>query len=481
MVSPRYASVGPNTRRGSTSNRVSAFPCCSRAWLRGRGVARHTTLEPDAETRLMSDTALRNTDIDAALNDAKEAYVTRNPRSLARYVEATAVMPGGNTRTVLHYAPFPLAMARAAGCRMWDADGAEYVDFLGEYTAGLYGHSHKVIRAAVDRALDDGISFGASNMTEARFARAVCERFGLQRVRFTNSGTEANLLAVSLGRIFTRRKRVLVFNGGYHGAVFGFAGGGSPINAPFDYVVAPYNDVARTRALIAEHAADLALVILEPMIGSGGCIAASTDFLVMLRAETTRIGALLILDEVMTSRLAPGVTPDLTTFGKYIGGGMSFGAFGGRSEIMDLFDPRRADALPHAGTFNNNVLTMSAGLAGLTEVYTPDAAVALNARGEALRGRLNAVCRAADARVQFTGIGSMLAVHTMRGPVTCPEDAAKADAKLKELFFFDMLAHGIWLARRGMMTVSLPIGDAECDKLIAAVEEFLSVRRSLLV
>jgi glutamate-1-semialdehyde 2,1-aminomutase len=277
---------------------------------------------------------------------------------------------------------------------------------------------------------------------------------------------------------------VLVFNGGYHGAVFGFAGGGSPINVPFDYVLAPYNDIERTRALITD---ELALVILEPMIGSGGCIAASREFLQMLRQETARVGALLILDEVMTSRLAPGglqsvvgVKPDLTTLGKYIGGGMSFGAFGGRAEIMDLFDPRRADALPHAGTFNNNVLTMTAGLTGLSEVYTPEAALALNARGETLRERLNALCRAADAPVQFTGIGSMLAVHTMRGPVGCPEDAARADPKLKELFFFDMLAHGIWLARRGMMTVSLPIGDGECDALVAAVEEFLSARRSLL-
>ncbi len=432
----------------------------------------------------MSETSLRNTSIDAALNEAKEAYVTSAPRSLARYVEATTVMPGGNTRTVLHYAPFPLAMARAAGCRLWDADGREFIDFLGEYTAGLYGHSHPAIRAALDRALDDGISFGASNMTEARFARAVCERFGLQRVRFTNSGTEANLLAISLGRIFTRRKQVLVFDGGYHGAVFGFAGGGSPINAPFEYVVAPYNDIERTRALITE---DLALVILEPMIGSGGCIAASVEFLAMLRQETTRVGALLILDEVMTSRLAPGglqsvvgVKPDLTTFGKYIGGGMSFGAFGGRAEIMDLFDPRRADALPHAGTFNNNVLTMAAGLAGLTNVYTAEAAEALNGRGDTLRERLNTLCQAAAAPMQFTGIGSMLAVHMMRGPVTNPTAAAKANPKLKELFFFDMLAHGIWLARRGMMTLSLPIGDAECDALAAAVEEFLSARRSLL-
>ena len=436
------------------------------------------------EAKSMSDIALRNADIDAALNEVKEAYVASNAQSLARYVEATTVMPGGNTRTVLHYQPFPLAMRRAAGCRLWDLDGREYIDFLGEYTAGIYGHSHPVIRAALDRALDGGINYGASNLVEAQFARAVCDRFGLERVRFTNSGTEANLLAISLARIFTGRKRVLVFDGGYHGAVFGFAGGGSPINAPFDYVVAPYNDIDATRALISD---DLAAVILEPMIGSGGCIAAEPAFLAMLRAETTRHGALLILDEVMTSRLAPGglqsvhgIKPDLTTFGKYIGGGMSFGAFGGRGDIMDLFDPRRPDALPHAGTFNNNVLTMNAGLTGLTEVYTPAAARALNARGDALRERLNALCRAADAPVQFTGIGSMLAVHTMRGPIRSPADASKANAKLKELFFFDMLAQGIWLARRGMMTLCLPIGDAECDALANAVEEFLASRKSLM-
>jgi glutamate-1-semialdehyde 2,1-aminomutase len=146
---------------------------------------------------------------------------------------------------------------------------------------------------------------------------------------------------------------------------------------------------------------------------------------------------------------------------------------------MDLVEPRRPDALPHAGTFNNNVLTMAAGLAGLTDVYTPEAAVALNARGDTLRERLNRLCRAADAPVQFTGIGSMLAVHTVRGPIRSPADAAKADGKLKELFFFDMLAQGIWLARRGMMALSLPTGDAECDRLAEAVDEFLGSRQSL--
>ena len=435
----------------------------------------------------MSDSALRNADIDTALTEAKEAYVARNPKSFARYVEATAVMPGGNTRTVLFYPPFPLAMARAEGCRLWDMDGAEYVDFLGEYTAGLYGHSNPVIRGAIDRALDGGISMGAHNMLEARFARALCERFSLGRVRFTNSGTEANLLALTLARVFTRRPKLMAFEGAYHGAVFTFAGGGSPVNPPFPFVLGKYNDIDATVSLIEQHGPELAAVILEPMIGSGGCIPADPAFLAALREACTRVGALLIFDEVMTSRLAPGglqslrsVKPDLTTFGKYIGGGMSFGAFGGRADIMDLFDPRRPDALPHAGTFNNNVLTMSAGLTGLTQVYTPEAAIALNARGDTLRERLNALCRAANAPLQFTGIGSMIAVHAMRGPVCSPADAAKGDARLKELFFFDMLAHGIWLARRGMFALSLPIGDAECDKLAGAVEELLASRRSLL-
>jgi glutamate-1-semialdehyde 2,1-aminomutase len=435
----------------------------------------------------MSETTLRNAAIEPALAEAREAYIARNPKSLARTVEATGVMPGGNTRTVLHYDPFPLGFTGGKGCRLWDLDGAEYVDFLGEYTAGLYGHSHPVIRRAIDAALDGGINLGGSTVTEARFARAVCQRFGLERVRFTNSGTEANLMAISLARHFTRRPKVMVFDGGYHGGVFTFSGSGSPINAPFDYVKAPYNDTAATLALIEQHGPDLAVVALEPMMGGGGCIAAEPDFLHALRAATTQVGTLLLLDEVMTSRLAPGglqslrgVKPDLTTFGKYIGGGMSFGAFGGRADIIDLFDPRRPDALPHAGTFNNNVLTMHAGLTGLTEVYTPEAADALNARGEALRRRLNALCAAADAPMQFTGIGSMLSVHFVRGPIRSPADAAKGDVRLKELFFFDMLAHGIWLARRGMMALSLPIGDAECDRLADAVAEFLATRASLL-
>jgi glutamate-1-semialdehyde 2,1-aminomutase len=206
-----------------------------------------------------------------------------------------------------------------------------------------------------------------------------------------------------------------------------------------------------------------------------------------LREAATETGAVLIFDEVMTSRLGPGglqgelgIRPDLTTLGKYLGGGMSFGAFGGRAEIMERFDPRRADALQHAGTFNNNVLSMKAGYAGLTQAFTPDAARALNARGEALRARLNGLCRAHKAPLQFSGRGSMMTTHTTADPIRSSADAARGDTGLKELLFFDLLAEGIWLARRGFIALSLAIGDAECDRLATAVEHFLEARTELL-
>ena len=435
----------------------------------------------------MSDVRIENADLDSALAEAKEAYVARNPRSLARFVEATAVMPGGNTRTVLFYAPFPLGFAGGVGARLADLDGHSYIDFLGEFTAGIYGHSHPLIHRAIESALDGGINLGGHTLLEARFARAVTERFGLERVRFTNSGTEANLMALATAVAATGRKKIIVFRGGYHGGVFMFRTGHSPVNVPHDFVLARYNDAPGAAALIAKHASELAAVLVEPMLGGGGCIPAEPAFLRALRAATSDADAVLIFDEVMTSRLGPhglaaelGIRPDLTTLGKYIGGGMSFGAFGGRASLLDLFDPRRPDALPHAGTFNNNVLTMAAGLAGLTEVYTPEAAVALSARGEALRARLNALCRRAGRALQFTGIGSMMAAHFTAIPIHAPEDVADIDLRLKDLFFFDLLAQGIWIAQRGMINLSLTIGDAECDRLTAVVEEFLDTRHALL-
>src|SRR5262245_46710455 len=340
-----------------------------------------------------------NIDIRGALAEAEEFYRANNPKSLAQHQAACEAMPGGNTRSAIHVDPFPLTMVRGEGARLWDLDGHVYVDFLSEFTAGISGHSHPIIRWAIEQALEGGLNFGAHNVTEARFAAAICARFpSIELVRFTNSGTEANLMAVSSAVAITGRPKILVFEGGYHGGVFYFRGHGSPLNAPFEYLLGRYNDIAAVETLILPYRAELAAILVEPMQGTTGCIPAERDFLAALRSLADETGALLIFDEVMTSRLAPGglqevhgILPDLTTLGKYIGGGMSFGAFGGRADLMERFNPHRPDAFQHAGTFNNNVMTMNAGLVGLTEIYTPERARALNAAGDRLRKRLNAV------------------------------------------------------------------------------------------
>ena len=426
--------------------------------------------------------------LDQALRSAEDAFVARHPCSQAAHRVAEAVMPGGNTRSVLFYAPFPLAMARGEGCWLWDADGHRYLDLLGEFTAGLYGHSDPVIRAAIVSALDGGLNLGAHNLLEAELARLVCDRFAsIDRLRFTNSGTEANLMAIAAARAFTGRSRVLVFDGGYHGGVLTFAGGASPANVPHDFVLAPYNDADATVRLIRVNAATLAAVLVEPMLGAGGCILGEPAFLHAAAAAAKDAGALLILDEVMTSRTAfgglqslLGLQPDLTTLGKYIGGGMSFGAFGGRADVMDQFDPRRPGTLPHAGTFNNNVLTMSAGIAGLARLFGAAEADALRERGDALRERLNALARARGAAMQFTGIGSVMNAHFVAGAIRAPADAARGDRRLRDLFFFDMAEAGIYLARRGLIALMLPVGPAELDTVAEAVEAFLVRRAPLL-
>ena len=422
------------------------------------------------------------TDLAARLAEAEHLYVERNHESRRLHERRAASLPGGNTRTVIHQSPFPLTIVRGEGASLTDADGHVYVDFLGEYTAGLYGHSHPVIVDAIRAALDGGIVLGASNRYETTLAEAIRGRFpSVELVRFCNSGTEANLLALSLARAATNRPAVLVFEGGYHGSVFSFAtAAGTPINAPLPFVVARYNDAENATRLIAQHAHELAAVLVEPLQGSGGVIPGDHDFLHALRDATREHDVLLVLDEVMTSRLSTGglqqvhgLEPDLTTFGKYMGGGLAFGAFGGRADLLSRFDPSRPDSLPHAGTFNNAVLTMAAGAAGLTEVYTAVEVDRLNRLGDRLRDRLNGY--AADRGLEFvaTGYGSMVGLHFTSGPVRRVSDIPAAPVA-RALLHLHLLSDGYWYARRGFVALSLPLGEREVDGFAASVESFLA-------
>ena len=421
-------------------------------------------------------------DLDTALLEARQRYAESRPVTARMHEEACEVMPGGNTRTVLYHGPFPLRMARGWGSRLVDVDGFEYVDMLGEYTAGLYGHSQQAILDAVRRAMDDGLSLAGHNVYESRLARLLVDRYpALELVRFTNSGTEANLMAVSLARVVTGRPAIAVVYGGYHGGLMYFGGGGSPVNAPYETVLMTFNDIEGSRAALRAQADRLAAVVVEPVLGSAGCIPADQAYLTMLREETESLGMLLIFDEVMTSRLSPqgagaayGITPDLMTLGKYLGGGLSFGAFGGRADLMRRFDPTAPDALPHAGTFNNNVLTMAAGVAGLTEVLSDERIDDLNARGGRLRDGLNEVVPSYGWVA--TGSGSMVGLHPVPGPVTCPQDLADADDRLRELLFLDLLERGYYMARRGFVALSLEITDQDVDGFIDAVRDSLATR-----
>jgi glutamate-1-semialdehyde 2,1-aminomutase len=440
-----------------------------------------------ADTITASRTGAQSQAIDEAVARARESYAAARPLTRELHERASAYLPGGNTRTVLYHRPFPLRIARAFDAISEDVDGHQYVDLLGEYSAGLYGHSHPIVTKAMADALAEGISRGAHTRYEIDLAEAICARFAsIERVRFTNSGTEANLMAITAARAFTGREKIVAFDGGYHGSLLTFKKGATAVNAPYPVLIAEYNDTAAVSALLAEHAATIACVLVEPMQGSSGCIPGDPAFLAALRAETTKAGALLIFDEVMTSRTDGGglqgrlgITPDLTTLGKYIGGGSSFGAFGGRAEVMELFDPTRPGALPHAGTFNNNVLSMAAGHAGLTQVYTPEVAHRHTARGDHLRGDLNERFARLGAPFQVTGVGSLLAIHPTTRPIRSISDLADSDPRLLELLFLDLLDRGYYLAARGYMALSLALTQEQLDGFTAAAEDAITARSSL--
>lgn len=422
-----------------------------------------------------------------ALTEAQASYTAQRPISAHLHERAAKVMPGGNTRTVLYHPPFPLRVTSAAGAEIVDADGHTYVDLLGEYTAGLYGHSNRAIIDALHGAIETGLSLGAHTVTEISLAEQIVQRFpAIELVRFTNSGTEANLMAVSLARVATGRHAIAVVTGGYHGGLLYYGGGGSVINAPYETVLLPYNDIAGSVRQITDHAADLAAVIIEPVMGSAGCIAPIASYLHDVYAAAHEAGALFIADEVMTSRLSPsgacammGITPDLMTLGKYLGGGASFGAFGGRADLMARFDPASVGALPHAGTFNNNALSMSAGLAGLCEVLDAATLIDLNCRGDRLRDALNEVI--AKYGWCATGVGSMIGLHPVAGPVLSPDDLDQADGRRRELMFLRLLERGWYIAPRGFIALSIAVTDQHVDSFVLAVAEVLQSTPDLAV
>jgi glutamate-1-semialdehyde 2,1-aminomutase len=454
---------------------------------------------PQEKTGLNLQSSIRrgaNQSLRSALGEAEERYVAANPRSALLQTSAAATLPGGNTRTTVFFSPFPLYMAGGKDSRLTDVDGHEYVDFVNEYTAGLFGHSHPVVADAISEAIASGINLGAPSEGEVKLSAAIRRHFpAMELLRFCNSGTEANLLAMAAARAATGKDAVMVFGGAYHGSLFTFSNGASPLNMPIPVIMSRYNDTAKAVADIDANSERLAAVLIEPMQGSAGALPASGEFLQALRDASSRHGTILIFDEVMTSRVHSGglqgkhgIRPDMVTLGKYLGGGITFGAFGGRRSIMEGFDPSRPDALPHGGTFNNNVIAMTAGCRVMEKLLTEEALAAMNRLGDELRDELNRLADAYRLPVQATGTGSIFGIHFHRGRLRNVEDLRDGErdreaeiAALKKLFHFDMLSAGIYISRRLTGNLSLMTTKAECSQFLAVVEEFFVNRGDLVV
>jgi glutamate-1-semialdehyde 2,1-aminomutase len=423
-----------------------------------------------------------------AITDLHERFTAANPLSAAADDDARRYLPGGNTRSVLHFDPFPLTMVRGEGAEAVDLDGHRYVDFVGEYSAGLFGHSEPRIMAAVDEALDGGVAMGAPTNYERRFAALLCERFpALDLVRFCNSGTEANLMALTTARAATGRNRLLAFRDSYHGSVIKFPGGNCEMNAPFDFVLSDFNDIEGTAELIHDNREELAAVIVEPVLGAGGNIQGNRDFLKMLRERTEEVGALLIFDEVKTARLgAAGVQgmldfkPDLTTLGKFIAGGLPTGAFGGRADLMARYDPRHERCWNHAGTFNNDVCSMAAGCVAMGELFTPARGAEFLEWGEAFRDSLNRLFRERDVPMYANGLGSMIAIHFAKEPTKTPKDITAGCQSLRPLLHMEMLLEGVLICKRGDFFLSLPMHEAHLDKARTALGVFIDKHKLLI-
>ena len=409
------------------------------------------------------------------LSNELARYQKRTPKSRALYDRAIRVMPGGDTRTGTFHLPYPLFISRGQGCRIWDADGNEYLDFLNNFTSLLHGHASPGIHEALVQQGTQGTVHGTANELQVRLAEILVQRVpSVERLRFCNSGTEATLFALRAAKAFTGRARIMKMEGGYHGSHDQVAVATSP---PYDtnpslglspgalgeVILGGFNDLDRTAGLIRKHRDELAAVIVEPMMGAGGGIVATPEFLQGLRAVTAECGVLLVLDEIITFRLGYGglqeqygIRPDLTTFGKIIGGGLPVGAFGGRADVMAGYDPTRQGTIVHSGTYNGNAATMAAGIRAL-ELYDRPAVLALNRAGETLRTRLTAIIAETGVDAVVAGFGSVMQLHFMAPPLVTPRDANRALRDPMRAIHVSLLNRGVFTAARQMYVLSTPM------------------------
>jgi glutamate-1-semialdehyde 2,1-aminomutase len=438
-----------------------------------------------------------------SLDKEVSEYASKSTRSRALHEEAVAVMPGGNSRTTTFFDPYPFYFQRGQGAHIWDADGVERVDFNGNYTSLVLGHATPDVVKAVQAVAESGLSFPGPTEHEVRLAEMLVRRVpSVESLRFTNSGTEATMNAVRLARAFTGRPKLAKFEGAFHGThdwvMVSVSGdtkswgnrrrpkpvawsAGIPTAVLKNVVVLPWNDPEACEEILAKEAAAIAAVIVDPFMCNAGLIAPADGVLPRLREVTERHGILLILDEVISFRLAwggaqerLGVRPDLTTFGKIIGGGLPVGAFGGRRDVMAFYDPRKGGPrISQGGTFNANPVTMAAGVATLNAL-TPEAYARLDAIGDRLRGGVTRLLAATRRRGQVSGVGSLFWLHWTAEALSDYRSTRAKDAEMAQRVFMGMLNEGILMTQRGLGACSLAMSDEDVDRFVNALARVLA-------
>ena len=405
------------------------------------------------------------------------------------FAEALKYIPGGVNSPVRAFRAVggnPFFVNRASGSKIYDVDGNELIDYVLTWGPAILGHAHPKIIAAVKAAAEFGTSFGIPNPLEVTMAKMICELVpSVKKIRMTSSGTEACMSAIRLARGFTKRDKIIKFDGCYHGHVDSLlvkAGSGAltfgqpdsagvPAAFTSHTIVAPYNDFEAIKEIFAANPNSIAGIIVEPVPGNAGLYLPKPGYLEFLSEITKANGALLIFDEVMTGfRLARGgaqerfgITPDLSTFGKVIGGGLPVGAFGGRAEIMDYLAP--LGPVYQAGTLSGNPIAMAAGIANLEELLAGNAHQLLEERGAQLEAGMKDAAKSAGVPVTFNRCGSMFCGYFTGEPVHNVADAMKSDRERFKKFFHGMLDAGVYLApsqfESGFISTAHTAGDIE--------------------
>ena len=428
-------------------------------------------------------------------------YRETTPKSRAIWEEACRYLPDGDSRHSIFWNPYPIFTESARGAAVTDADGVERLDFINTMTTMILGHGPAPVLEAVRQQMEHGLAYNSPNRHQVELARLLCERIpSFQQVRFTNSGTEATLNTLRAARAFTGRSKFAKVEGGYHGThdavlvslrIDPSSGGDHDNPQPVpssggladgtleQAVIIPYNDVPNAQRILENHRDELAAVLVEPVMGSVGMLPAENAYLTMLRNFADDSGALLVFDEVISFRIAPGgaqeyygITPDLTALGKIVGGGFAVGAFGGRSDVMSLYSPSQGAAIAHGGTFNANPMTMAAGVATLNEL-TPTVYRRLAELTEMLRQGIRQVCSEFEQPVLVTGAGSLFGIHFTEGPLRNYRDIAQTDKDLAGRVFLGMLNEGFLLAPNLVGSLSTCLGEVEIDAFIRGFRRVL--------